>query len=132
MLICLLLSVSYCLCPQSDNIKRLPLYFHCTSKLLLLGHTVGSFYCDHIFNVVSISVWYHWRINIRQWSGHGLVVKAEDSQLSGCGFKSRHRRLDCCKCCWLLQLKKIMKIKVAKWGTPKKLSELTFLMISQL
>jgi hypothetical protein len=36
------------------------------------------------------------------------VVKAEDSQLSSCGFKSRHRIL--------LQL----KIKVAKWGTPKK------------
>ncbi len=24
----------------------------------------------------------------------GLVVKAEDSQLSGCGFESRHRILD--------------------------------------
>jgi hypothetical protein len=45
---------------------------------------------------------------------HGLVVKAEDSQLSGCGFESRHRLLDGCYN-W-----KIMKIKVAKWGTPKK------------
>ncbi len=47
------------------------------------------------------------------------MVKAEDSQLSGCGFKSRHRILDGCQRCLLLQLK-IMKVKVAKWGTPKK------------
>ena len=33
----------------------------------------------------------------------GLVVKAEDSQLSGCGFESRHRILDGCE---RLQLKK--------------------------
>ncbi len=30
---------------------------------------------------------------------HGLVVKGEDSQLSGCGFKSSHRILDGCKQC---------------------------------
>jgi hypothetical protein len=34
---------------------------------------------------------------------HGLVVTAEDSQLSGCGFDSRHRILDGCE---RLQLKK--------------------------
>ena len=30
---------------------------------------------------------------------HGLVVKGEDSQLSGCGFESWHRILDGCKRC---------------------------------
>ena len=45
---------------------------------------------------------------------HGLVVKAEDSQLSGCGFESRHRILVS------FYNLKIMKTKVDKWGTPKK------------
>ncbi len=48
---------------------------------------------------------------------HGPLVKAEDSQHRGCGFESRHHILDGCK---LLQLKNNKKIKVAKWGTPKK------------
>jgi len=43
----------------------------------------------------------------------GLVAKAEDSQLSDCEFKSRHRTLDICK---LIN----HEIKVTKWGTPKK------------
>ena len=33
------------------------------------------------------------------------MVKAEDSQLSGCGFESWHCILDGCKQCQLLQLK---------------------------
>jgi hypothetical protein len=45
-----------------------------------------------------------------------LVVKAEDSQLSGCGFKPRRCIMDgvskaSCK---------LEKIEVAKWGTLKK------------
>ncbi len=45
----------------------------------------------------------------------GLVVKAEDSQLSGCWFE-----LDGVSkaSCYKLQWKN--EIKVAKWGTPKK------------
>ncbi len=30
---------------------------------------------------------------------HGLVVKGEDSQLTGCGFESWHHILDGCKRC---------------------------------
>jgi hypothetical protein len=48
---------------------------------------------------------------------HGLVVKAEDSQLSGCGFESWHLILDGCKRCKLLKMKNYEK-KLAKWGTP--------------
>ncbi len=33
------------------------------------------------------------------------MVKADDSQLRGCGFTSRHRIQDGCKRCELLQLK---------------------------
>jgi hypothetical protein len=38
----------------------------------------------------------------KHWSmarSHGLVVKGEDSQLSGCGFESWHRILDGFKRC---------------------------------
>ncbi len=49
----------------------------------------------------------------------GLVVKGGDSQLSGCGFKSRHCILDgVSKASWYIGKR---EIKVAKWGTPKKL-----------
>jgi hypothetical protein len=40
--------------------------------------------------------------NARGW---GVVVKAEDSQLSGCGFEPRHPILDGCKPCYQLHLK---------------------------
>ncbi len=47
------------------------------------------------------------------------MVKGEDSQLSGCGFKSRRRILDGVSKAMPLHLRKL-KIKEAKWGTPKK------------
>jgi len=47
---------------------------------------------------------------------HGRVVKAEDSQLSGCGSEPLRRIPD--GITTGLQWKK--EIKVAKWGTPKK------------
>ncbi len=50
---------------------------------------------------------------------HGLIVKGEDSQLSGCGFESWHRILDGCKQCWLLQLK-INENKGSQIGQTKK------------
>ncbi len=48
---------------------------------------------------------------------HGLVVKGEDSQLSGCGFESWHCILDGCK--RLLQLK-INENKGSQMGHTKK------------
>ncbi len=45
------------------------------------------------------------------------MVKGEDSQLSGCGFKSQHRILDGISEATITLEK---EIKVAKWGTPKK------------
>jgi hypothetical protein len=45
------------------------------------------------------------------------VVKADGSRSRGCGFEPLHHILDGCK---PLKYKKIMKIKVAEWGTPKK------------
>ncbi len=48
----------------------------------------------------------------------GLVVKGEDSQLSGCRFKSRRRILDGVSEASYYIGKR--EIKVAKWGTPKK------------
>ena len=48
---------------------------------------------------------------------HGLVVKAEDSQLSGCRLEPRRRILDgVSKASYYIGKK---EIKVAKWGTPK-------------
>jgi hypothetical protein len=47
----------------------------------------------------------------------GLVVKGEDSQLSGCGFKPRPRILDCVSETSYYIRKR--EIKVAKYGTPK-------------
>ncbi len=47
----------------------------------------------------------------------GLVVKGEDSQLSGCGFESRLRILDGVSEASYYIGKR--EIKVAKWGTPK-------------
>ena len=49
---------------------------------------------------------------------HGLVVKAEDSQLSSCGFKRRRCILDGVREASYYKWKN--EIKVAKWGTPKK------------
>jgi hypothetical protein len=46
------------------------------------------------------------------------VVKGEDSQLSGCGFKPHHHILDgVSKASYYIGKR---EIKVAKWGTPKK------------
>ena len=48
----------------------------------------------------------------------GLVVKAEDSQLSGSGFEPLRRILDSVsKASYYIGKK---EIKVAKWGIPKK------------
>jgi hypothetical protein len=47
------------------------------------------------------------------------VVRAEDSRPRGRGFKSR-RILDGCKRFASYYTKEKLKIKVAKWGTPKK------------
>ena len=49
----------------------------------------------------------------------GIVVRAEESRPRGCGFESR-RILDGCKQFASYYIKKIKKIKVAKWGTPKR------------
>ena len=49
----------------------------------------------------------------------GLVVKGEDSQLSGCGFEPRRRILDGVSEASFYIVKR--EIKVAKWGTPKKI-----------
>jgi hypothetical protein len=52
---------------------------------------------------------------------HGLVVKGDNLQSRDCGFESRCHKLDGCKRCYSYYIiKKITKIKVAKWGTPKK------------
>jgi hypothetical protein len=48
------------------------------------------------------------------------VVKAEDSQLSGCGFEPWHRILDGVSEAGYYKLQWKNEIKVAKWGTPKK------------
>ncbi len=50
---------------------------------------------------------------------HDLVVKADGSRPRGCGFKPRQRILDGCKR-FARKIKEKLKIKVAKWGTPKK------------
>jgi hypothetical protein len=50
----------------------------------------------------------------------GLVVRVEASCLRGCGFESR-RVLDGCKRFASYYIKEKLKIKVAKWGTPKKI-----------
>jgi hypothetical protein len=53
---------------------------------------------------------------------HGLVVKGDDLQLRDCGFDFQHCILDGCKQLNSYYIiKKTMKIKVAKWGTPKKI-----------
>jgi hypothetical protein len=53
------------------------------------------------------------------------VVKAEDSQLSGCGFKPRRRILDGVSKASYYKLQRKNEIKVAKWGTPKKIFKKT-------
>ena len=60
-----------------------------------------------------------------------MVVKAEDSQLNGCGFKSWHRIIDGCKRIASYYIKEKLKIKVAKWGTPKKYLTTTFGLLNQ-
>jgi hypothetical protein len=47
------------------------------------------------------------------------VVKADDSQSRGCGFKPRHLILDGKQAKLAIALKN-KEIKVAKWGEPKK------------
>ncbi len=49
------------------------------------------------------------------------MVKAEDSQLSGCGFEPRRRILDGVSEASYYKLQWKKEIKVAKWGTPKKI-----------
>jgi hypothetical protein len=49
----------------------------------------------------------------------GLVVRAEDSRPRGRGFESCHI-LDGCERFASYYIKEKLKIKVAKWGTPKK------------
>jgi hypothetical protein len=51
---------------------------------------------------------------------HDLVVKAGDSQLSGCGLESWQFILDGCKQCLLLQLKN-NKNKGSQMGHTKKI-----------
>jgi hypothetical protein len=48
------------------------------------------------------------------------VFRAEDSRPKGRGFESR-RILDGCKQFASYYIKEKLKIKVAKWGTPKKI-----------
>ena len=49
------------------------------------------------------------------------MVKGEDSQLSGCGFEPRRRILDgVSKARYYIGKR---EIKVAKWGTPKKVDK---------
>ncbi len=50
----------------------------------------------------------------------GLVVRAEDSRPRGRGFEFC-RILDGCKQFASYYIKEKLKIKVAKWGTPKKI-----------
>ena len=51
---------------------------------------------------------------------HGLVVKADDSQSKGCGFKPRPHILDGKQAKLAIYcITKNKEIKVAKWGTPK-------------
>jgi hypothetical protein len=49
----------------------------------------------------------------------GLVVKAEDSQLSGCGFKPWHCILDGVSEAGYYKLQWKNEIKVAKWAHQK-------------
>jgi hypothetical protein len=48
------------------------------------------------------------------------VVKADGSQSRNRGFEPRHHKLDGCKHASYYINPKIMKIKVAEWGTQKK------------
>jgi hypothetical protein len=50
----------------------------------------------------------------------GQVVKADGSYPRGRGFKPQHRILDGCKQFASYYFKEKLKIKVAKWGAPKK------------
>jgi hypothetical protein len=50
------------------------------------------------------------------------VVRAEDSRPRGRGFESR-RILDGCKRFASYYIKEKLKIKVAKWDTPKKIEK---------
>jgi hypothetical protein len=50
----------------------------------------------------------------------GLVVKADDSQLSGCGFEPWRRILDGVSKASYYKLQWKNEMKVAKWGTPIK------------
>jgi hypothetical protein len=51
---------------------------------------------------------------------HGLVVKADGSWPRGRRSKPRHRILDGLKQFTSYYIKEKLKIKEAKWGTPKK------------
>jgi hypothetical protein len=56
---------------------------------------------------------------LRNGEKPGLVVRAEGSRPRGRGFESR-RILDGCKQFASYYIKEKLKIKVAKWSTPKK------------
>jgi hypothetical protein len=51
----------------------------------------------------------------------GLVVKADGSRPRGRGFKPWHCIFDGCKRFTCYYVKEKFKIKVVKWGTPKKI-----------
>jgi hypothetical protein len=60
---------------------------------------------------------------IKLGESRGLVVKAEDSQLSGCGFEPWHCILDGVSKAGYYKLQWKNAIKVAKWGTPKNIKK---------
>jgi hypothetical protein len=63
---------------------------------------------------------YKTKFYLFSWArSHGLVIMADNSQLSGCGFESLHHTLDGCKQCQLLQLKN-SKNKGSQMGNTKK------------
>jgi hypothetical protein len=77
----LLLSVSYrnqISLAQSDPIHQGLLYLVCNGITATPTYLMSS----------------HIMLSVRYRESHGLVVRDEDSQLSGCGFESRRRILD--------------------------------------
>jgi hypothetical protein len=60
------------------------------------------------------------KTNFKEGEKPGLVVRAKDSRPRGRGFESRCI-LDECKRFASYYIKEKLKLKVAKWGTPKKI-----------
>jgi hypothetical protein len=68
--------------------------------------------CDH-FEILAF-----YKVSLYIGESRGLVVKGEDSQLSGCGFETRRRILDgVSEACYYNGKR---ELKVAIWGTLKK------------